>query len=64
MAVGLFAFWRRTRFRLPKYVHVIAAIAFIFSLWLFSIQPAMIWFFFFYDGLYASNPKSEIRNPK
>ena len=39
-AVGLFRFWVRTRFWLPKYVHVLAFIAFVVMLWVLSMASA------------------------
>jgi len=38
-AIVFFAFWWRTRFWLPKYAHVLAAIAFIVSLWVIFTIP-------------------------
>ena len=35
-AVGFFTFWARTRFWLPKYVHVLAAIGLAVGLWCIS----------------------------
>lgn len=40
VAVGLFRFWVRTRFWLPKYVHVLAGVAFVVMLWVLSAVPA------------------------
>jgi hypothetical protein len=39
-AIGLFRFWRSTRFWLPKYVHVLAGIGFVVMLWVLSMAPA------------------------
>jgi hypothetical protein len=39
-AYGFFKFWRRTRFWLPKYIHVLAAIGFLLMLWVLSMAPA------------------------
>jgi hypothetical protein len=39
-AIGLFKFWVRTRFWLPKYIHVMAGIAFIIMFWAMSMAPA------------------------
>jgi peptidoglycan/LPS O-acetylase OafA/YrhL len=39
-AVGFFAFWARTRFWLPKYVHVLAAAALIIGVWCADSSPA------------------------
>ncbi|MGA8368077.1 MAG: hypothetical protein ACLQMT_08570 [Candidatus Acidiferrales bacterium] len=38
-AIGFFIFWVRTRFWLPKYAHVLAAIAFAVGLWVASTAP-------------------------
>ena len=38
-AIGFFKFWGRTRFWLPKYVHVLAAIGLAVSLWVASSAP-------------------------
>ena len=37
-AIGFFVFWARTRFWLPKYVHVLAVIALAVSVWSISIS--------------------------
>jgi hypothetical protein len=39
-AIGFFRFWKRTRFWLPTYIHVLAGIAFAVMLWIFSMAPA------------------------
>ena len=38
-AVGFFIFWSRTRFWLPKYAHVLAAIALLVGIWCASTIP-------------------------
>ncbi len=38
-AIGLFVFWMRTRFWLPKYAHILAAIALLVGVWCVSITP-------------------------
>ena len=38
-ALAFFRFWRRTRFWLPKYVHVLAALAFLVGFSVFSMAP-------------------------
>jgi hypothetical protein len=38
-AIGLFVFWMRTRFWLPKYAHILAAIALLVGEWCVSITP-------------------------
>lgn len=35
-----FRFWARTRYRFPKYIHVLAAIGFTVSIWAISAMPA------------------------
>jgi hypothetical protein len=37
-AVGLFVFWARTRFWLPFYVHVLALVGLVVSVWSISIS--------------------------
>ena len=39
MAVGYFVFWRRTRFWVPKYVHFLAVVGFIVSVWCMRTMP-------------------------
>lgn len=39
-AFGFFKFWGRTRFWLPKYIHVMAGIAFLTMFWVMSMAPA------------------------
>jgi peptidoglycan/LPS O-acetylase OafA/YrhL len=39
-AIGFFRFWRRTRFWLPKYVHVLAAGGLAMGIWTVSLLPA------------------------
>jgi hypothetical protein len=39
-AVAFFIFWARTRFWLPKYAHLLAAIGLLVGLWSISITPA------------------------
>jgi hypothetical protein len=39
-AVASFRFWARTRYRFPKYIHVLAAIGFAVSIWAISAMPA------------------------
>jgi hypothetical protein len=38
-AIASFKFWIRIRFRLPMYIHVIAAIAFAFTYLIYSAMP-------------------------
>ena len=38
-AVGFFIFWARTRFWLPKYAHVLAAIGLVVGVWCVSSVP-------------------------
>jgi branched-subunit amino acid ABC-type transport system permease component len=38
-AIGFFVFWARTRFWLPTYVHILAAISFIVGLWCVANLP-------------------------
>jgi hypothetical protein len=37
-AVGFFVFWARTRFWLPKYAHILAAMSLAVALGLFSVS--------------------------
>jgi hypothetical protein len=39
-AIGFFIFWARTRFWLPKYAHILAAIGFVVGLWSVAGVPA------------------------
>jgi hypothetical protein len=39
-AFGFFKFWARTRFWLPRYIHVMAGIAFLIMFWAMSMAPA------------------------
>jgi len=39
-AFGFFKFWKRTRFWLPRYIHVLAGIAFLIMFWAMSMAPA------------------------
>jgi hypothetical protein len=39
-AVGFFIFWARTRFWLPKYAHVLAAIGLVVGVWCASNVPS------------------------
>jgi hypothetical protein len=39
-AVASFRFWIRTRFRFPRYIHVLAAIGFAISIWVAYSIPA------------------------
>jgi hypothetical protein len=39
-AVGFFIFWARTRFWLPKYAHVLAAIGLVVGVWCVSNVPS------------------------
>src|SRR5260370_30840682 len=39
-AIGLFRFWARTRFWLPKYVHVLAGLGFVILLGVLAMAPA------------------------
>jgi hypothetical protein len=38
-AIGFFIFWVRTRFRLPKYAHILAVIAVAVGIWCVSNVP-------------------------
>ena len=38
-ALGFFIFWARTRFLLPKYAHILAAIGLLVGVWCVSITP-------------------------
>jgi len=38
-AIGFFIFWARTRFWLPKYAHILAAIGLVVGLWCVSNTP-------------------------
>jgi hypothetical protein len=38
-AIGFFIFWARTKFWLPKYVHILAGIGLVVALWCESIMP-------------------------
>lgn len=40
VAIASFAFWRRTRFWLPKYAHLLAAIGGAVGLWCLASAPA------------------------
>lgn len=39
-AVGFFVFWARTRFWLPKYAHILAAIGMVVGVWCVSSVPS------------------------
>jgi hypothetical protein len=38
-ATGFFIFWARTRFWLPKYAHILAAIGLVVGVWCASSAP-------------------------